>query len=259
MAAAPHTLELDLDIERSASMPMEGKGVYARWDAAEGSMRVHSSTQTSTGVRAAVAARLGLPLGQGRLRRADGRRRLRREDRAPVARGGAGAVGGTRARPRGEVGRGPPRALRLLGARARPAAGGHGRLRRRRPAARPGRAVLARQRRLHAVRRSSCRSSPPPSCSVPTSPAPTACEWWSLYTNTVIVTPYRGAGRPQGVLRDGAHHRRDRRRARARPGRGAAAQLHHARRDALRPPPDLPGRPPADLRLRRLPGLAARS
>ena len=27
MAAAPHTLELDLDIERSASMPMEGKGV----------------------------------------------------------------------------------------------------------------------------------------------------------------------------------------------------------------------------------------
>ena len=45
-------------------MPMEGKGVHARWDAAEGSMRVHSSTQTSTGVRAAVAARLGLPLGK---------------------------------------------------------------------------------------------------------------------------------------------------------------------------------------------------
>src|SRR5204863_9283940 len=26
------------------------------------------------------------------------------------------------------------------------------------------------------------------------------CEWWSLYTTTVIVTPYRGAGRPQGVF-----------------------------------------------------------
>ncbi|MDQ1669674.1 MAG: aerobic carbon-monoxide dehydrogenase large subunit [Actinomycetota bacterium] len=64
MAAAPHTLELDLSIERSASMPMEGKGVLARWDAAEGSMRVYSSTQTSTSVRAAVAARLGLPLSK---------------------------------------------------------------------------------------------------------------------------------------------------------------------------------------------------
>ena len=58
LAAAPHTLSLSLDVERSASMPMEGKGVHARWDAADGSMRVHSSTQTSTSVRAAVAARL---------------------------------------------------------------------------------------------------------------------------------------------------------------------------------------------------------
>jgi CO/xanthine dehydrogenase Mo-binding subunit len=64
MAAAPHTLDLELSIERSASMPMEGKGVYARWDAADGSMTVYSSTQTSTGVRAAVAAKLGLPLNK---------------------------------------------------------------------------------------------------------------------------------------------------------------------------------------------------
>ena len=64
MAAAPHTLELELSIERSASMPMEGKGVYARWDSADGSMRVYSSTQTSTSVRAAVAARLDLPLNK---------------------------------------------------------------------------------------------------------------------------------------------------------------------------------------------------
>lgn len=60
--AAPHTLSFRLDIERSASMPLEGRGVYARWDADDESLRVYSSTQTSTSVRMAVAARLGLPL-----------------------------------------------------------------------------------------------------------------------------------------------------------------------------------------------------
>ncbi|MFF4774237.1 aerobic carbon-monoxide dehydrogenase large subunit [Microtetraspora fusca] len=60
--AAPHRLEFRLDIERSASMPLEGRGVYARWDADDGSLRVYSSTQTSTSVRMAVAAKLGLPL-----------------------------------------------------------------------------------------------------------------------------------------------------------------------------------------------------
>lgn len=59
--AASHVLELDLEIERSASMPMEGKGVYARWDADDSSLRVYTSTQASTSVRAAIAAKLGLP------------------------------------------------------------------------------------------------------------------------------------------------------------------------------------------------------
>ncbi len=59
---APHTLELDLDFERSAAMPMEGKGVLARWNAEDESMRIWTSTQTSTGVRAALAAKLELPL-----------------------------------------------------------------------------------------------------------------------------------------------------------------------------------------------------
>ncbi|MFL6137125.1 MAG: aerobic carbon-monoxide dehydrogenase large subunit [Frankiaceae bacterium] len=62
LAAAPHVLDLRVDIERSASMPLEGRGVYARWDAADGSMRVYTSTQTSTSVRAAIAARLDLAL-----------------------------------------------------------------------------------------------------------------------------------------------------------------------------------------------------
>ncbi|MFF5246254.1 aerobic carbon-monoxide dehydrogenase large subunit [Streptosporangium sp. NPDC000095] len=60
--AAPHTLSFRLDIERSASMPLEGRGVHARWDADDRSLRVHSSTQTSTSVRMAIAAKLGLPL-----------------------------------------------------------------------------------------------------------------------------------------------------------------------------------------------------
>jgi CO/xanthine dehydrogenase Mo-binding subunit len=59
--AAPHTLEFDLDVERSASTPLEGKGVYARWDADDSSLRVYTSTQASTSVRAAIAAKLELP------------------------------------------------------------------------------------------------------------------------------------------------------------------------------------------------------
>jgi carbon-monoxide dehydrogenase large subunit len=62
IAAAPHVLELDLKVERSASTPMEGRGVLARWDPESHRLRMWSSTQTSTGVRAAVAAKLGLAL-----------------------------------------------------------------------------------------------------------------------------------------------------------------------------------------------------
>ncbi|MBB6349173.1 aerobic carbon-monoxide dehydrogenase large subunit [Nonomuraea muscovyensis] len=60
VSAAPHRLAFRLDIERSASMPLEGRGVYARWDGTD--LRVYSSTQTSTSVRMAVAAALGVPL-----------------------------------------------------------------------------------------------------------------------------------------------------------------------------------------------------
>jgi carbon-monoxide dehydrogenase large subunit len=61
---APHRLALDLTVERSASMPLEGRGVVARWDPDVGRLQVWTSTQTSTGVRAAVAVKLGLDLGQ---------------------------------------------------------------------------------------------------------------------------------------------------------------------------------------------------
>ena len=81
-------------------------------------------------------------------------------------------------------------------------------------------------------------------------------EFDSLYTNTVIVTPYRGAGRPQGVFVMERTLDAIARRARPGPGRGARGELHPAGRDALRPGADLPGRPAAGLRLGRLPGVA---
>ena len=64
IAAAPHRLELDLTIERSASMPLEGRGTVARWDSDINRLQVWTSTQTSTGVRAVVAVKLGLDLAQ---------------------------------------------------------------------------------------------------------------------------------------------------------------------------------------------------
>jgi carbon-monoxide dehydrogenase large subunit len=60
--AAPHRLELDLAIERSASTPLEGRGTLARWDEESRRLRVWSSTQTSTGLRAALAAKVELDL-----------------------------------------------------------------------------------------------------------------------------------------------------------------------------------------------------
>jgi carbon-monoxide dehydrogenase large subunit len=64
IANAPHRLSLDLEIERSAGMPMEGRATAARWDTDARRLQVWTSTQTSTGVRAAVAAKLGLDLAQ---------------------------------------------------------------------------------------------------------------------------------------------------------------------------------------------------
>ena len=64
IAAAPHALSLDLTVERSACQPLEGRGTVARWDPDLGRMTVWTSTQTATGVRGCVAARLGLDLGQ---------------------------------------------------------------------------------------------------------------------------------------------------------------------------------------------------
>jgi carbon-monoxide dehydrogenase large subunit len=199
MAAAPHVLELDLAIERSASMPMEGKGVYARWDAVEGSMRVYSSTQTSTSVRAAVAAKLGLPLNKV-------------DCIAPMVGGGFG-VKIMHPWPEEVL---VPWAARELDREVK----------------------WVEDRREHFVSSAHERGQlqhvevgfdddgrllaldvrfwhdngayTPYGIIVPIitstqllgpyKPGAYRCEFWSLYTNTVIVTPYRGAGRPQGCF-----------------------------------------------------------
>jgi len=64
IAKAPHRLELDLTFERSACTPMEGRGTVARWNPDINRLQLWTSTQSSTGVRAAVAVKMGLDLGQ---------------------------------------------------------------------------------------------------------------------------------------------------------------------------------------------------
>ncbi|MEX1178196.1 MAG: aerobic carbon-monoxide dehydrogenase large subunit [Nitriliruptor sp.] len=63
IAGAPHTLTLHLDIERSASTPLETRGVHAHHDPDARRVLVHSSTQAPTSVRAAIASLLELPFG----------------------------------------------------------------------------------------------------------------------------------------------------------------------------------------------------
>lgn len=198
IAAAPHRLSLALEIERSACMPMEGKGVYARWDSDEQSLRIYSSTQTSTGVRAAVAAKLGMPLAKV-------------ECIAPDVGGGFG-VKIMHPWPEEVL---VPWAARRLDADVK----------------------WVEDRREHFISSAHERGQlqdvevgfddegrvlglsvklwhdngayTPYGIIVPIitstqllgpyKPGAYRCEFWSLFTNTVIVTPYRGAGRPQGV------------------------------------------------------------
>ena len=156
-----------------------------------------TSTQTSTGVRAAVAAKLGLDLGQV-------------DVITPDVGGGFGVkinhpwpeellvpMAAQAARPAGEVHRGPARALHLLGPRARPDAAHRGRLRRRRPAARPRREFW----HDHGAYTPYGLIVPIITSTQllgPYKPANYRVVFESIYTNTVMVTPYRGAGRPQG-------------------------------------------------------------
>jgi CO/xanthine dehydrogenase Mo-binding subunit len=196
---ATHTLEFDLHVERSASTPLEGKGVYAKWDADDSSLRVYSSTQASTSVRAAISAKLEIPL-------------LKVEVIAPDVGGGFGVK---IAHPWPEELMVPLAAIRL------------------------GQPVKwAEDRREHFVSSSHERGQDhhvkvgfdddgrvtaldvlfyhdngaftpygiinPIITSTqllgPYKPGAYRVDFYSMYTNTVQVTPYRGAGRPQGVF-----------------------------------------------------------
>ena len=60
-ARASHVFRERLRIERSASMPLETRGVVADWDAGEGTLRVWASTQAPIGIRNGLAHFFGLP------------------------------------------------------------------------------------------------------------------------------------------------------------------------------------------------------
>jgi carbon-monoxide dehydrogenase large subunit len=197
--AAPHSLELDLVIERSASMPMEGKGVLARWDADDRSLLVHTSTQTSTSVRQAIAAKLGIPV-----------------DRVEVVTPDVGGGFGVKiVHPWPEEVLVPWAAVRLN----QPVKWTEDR--------REHFVSSAHERgQLHHVRVGYDDDGRLRGLSVkfwhdhgayipyglivpiitstqllgPYKPGVYRVEFHSLYTNTVIVTPYRGAGRPQGCF-----------------------------------------------------------
>jgi aerobic carbon-monoxide dehydrogenase large subunit len=198
IAAAPHTLELDLSIERSASTPMECRAVLARWDTESHRLRIWTSTQTSTGVRAAVAAKLGMALTD--------------VDVITPDVGGGFGVKIVHPWPEEVL---VPWAARLLG---RPVkfiedrlehfvASAHERAQEHH--VRAGFDDEGRLLGLHVRFWHDNGAYTPYGLIVPIitstqllgpyKPGAYRVEFDSLYTNTVCVTPYRGAGRPQGA------------------------------------------------------------
>ena len=199
VAAAPHRLELDLYIERSASMPLEGRGVYARWDAADRSLRVYSSTQTSTSVRFALAVKLGVPVD-------------RVEVVAPDVGGGFGVK---IVHPWPEEVLVPWAAIRLgrevkwaEDRREHFIASAHERGQRHHVSVGfddDGRLLGLDVEFLHDNGAYTPYGIIVPIITAtqllgPYKPGAYRAEFRSLYTNTVIVTPYRGAGRPQAAF-----------------------------------------------------------
>lgn len=199
IASAPHVLELDLDFERSACMPMEGKGVLATWNASAQELTVHSSTQTATGLRAALAAKLEMPLAKLHVV-------------VPDVGGGFGVkinhpwpeevcVAAAAQRLQGQVKWVEDRREHFISS-----AHERGQLQK----ARVGFDDEGRVLGLDVTFWHDHGAYMPYGVIVPLNTSVQLVgpyklpnyrvEYWSLYTNTVIVTPYRGAGRPQGVF-----------------------------------------------------------
>lgn len=199
IAAAPRSLELDLRIERSASTPLEGRGVLARWDIDVRRLLIWTSTQTSTGVRAAVAAKLGLALAD--------------VDVITPDVGGGFGVKIVHPWPEEVL---VPWAARLLG---RPVKYTEDRLEHFLASAHErgqvhhvsvgfddeGRVLGLDVRFWHDTGAYIPYGLIVPIITStqllgPYKPGAYRVEFTALYTNTVIVTPYRGAGRPQGAF-----------------------------------------------------------
>jgi carbon-monoxide dehydrogenase large subunit len=199
IASSPHVLELDLDVERSASTPLEGRGVLARWDADDEALRIWSSTQTSTGLRAAVAAKLGMPL-------------VKVQVTAPDVGGGFGVkimhpwpeeilIPWAARELKGEVKWVEDRREHFISS-----AHERQQLQHVRVGFDAGGRILG----LDVTLWHDNGAYTPYGIIVPIisstqllgpyKPGAYRVEFTSLYTNTVIVTPYRGAGRPQGVF-----------------------------------------------------------
>ncbi|MGY1839248.1 MULTISPECIES: aerobic carbon-monoxide dehydrogenase large subunit [unclassified Modestobacter] len=199
LAASKHTLSFTQYFERSASMPMEGKGVHARWDDADSSLRVYSSTQASTSVRAAIAAKLELSMEKV-------------EVVAPDVGGGFG-VKIVHPWPEELL---VPMAARLLGHPVKWAedrrehfiSSAHERQQRQEVTI--GYDDDGRITALDVLVWHDNGAYTPYGIIVPINTATQLCGPYdvpvyrarvnSVYTNTVIVTPYRGAGRPQGTF-----------------------------------------------------------
>jgi CO/xanthine dehydrogenase Mo-binding subunit len=62
--SAPHTLELTLDVERTCGSPLEGRGVLADWDPRRRKLTVFDSTQSPVAIRQGLSRLLDVPLDQ---------------------------------------------------------------------------------------------------------------------------------------------------------------------------------------------------
>ncbi|MEJ7650210.1 MAG: aerobic carbon-monoxide dehydrogenase large subunit [Nakamurella sp.] len=199
IAAAPHVLEYTLEIERSCSMPLEGKAVRARYDVDDQSLRVYSSTQTSTSVRAAIAAKLGMQLGKVEVIAPDvgggfgvkimhpwpeeimvpfAARRLQRPVKWTEDRREHFISSSHERAQQHEVRVGFDDAGRVLGLDV----------------------TFWHDNGAFTPYGIICPIVTSTQLLGPYKPGAYRVEFSSVYTNTVIVTPYRGAGRPQGVF-----------------------------------------------------------
>ena len=201
IAAAPHRLD---------ARPRRSSGRRRRrWRAGGAApagtpttrrLRIWTSTQTSTGVRAAVAAKLGLALAKVDVITPDvgggfGVKIVHPWPEEVLVPWAARLLGQP-----GQVDRGPARALHLQRARARRSSTTSG----------SGSTTTAGCSASTSGSGTTTAPTSPYGLIVPIitstqllgpyKPGAYRVEFDSLYTNTVIVTPYRGAGRPQGVF-----------------------------------------------------------